>query len=61
MLSVLKRSSSFSGHEVRPINDLFRPYDCICLVVSLIAVQVVFFRQVASQGIVTDILCLPSS
>jgi hypothetical protein len=23
-----------SGHEVRPINDLFRPHDCICLVVS---------------------------
>jgi len=36
--------SSSSGHEVRPINDLFRPHDCIRPVVSLVVVQVVFFR-----------------
>jgi hypothetical protein len=27
-------SSSF-GHEVRPINELFQPYNCMCPVVSL--------------------------
>jgi hypothetical protein len=32
--------SSSSGHEVRPINDLFRTHNCIRLVVSLIVVQV---------------------
>jgi hypothetical protein len=29
-------SSSSSDHEVRPINDLFQPHDCICPAVSLI-------------------------
>jgi len=33
-----------SVHEVRPINDLFRPHDSIHPVVSLTAVQVFFFR-----------------
>jgi hypothetical protein len=33
----------FSGHEVRPINDLFRPHDYIHPVLSLTVVQVFFF------------------
>jgi hypothetical protein len=37
-------SSSSSGHEVRPINDLFLPHDFIRLVVSLMVVQVFAFR-----------------
>jgi hypothetical protein len=31
-----------SGHEVRPINDLHQPHDCILLVLSLMVIQVVF-------------------
>jgi hypothetical protein len=27
-------SSSSGGHEVRPINDLFRPHDFVCLIGS---------------------------
>jgi len=38
-----------SGHDVRPINDLFRPHDCIRPVVSLIIIQVI------SQGVVLSI------
>jgi len=35
---------SSSGHEVRPINDLFRPHDCIRSVVPLMVIQVFLFR-----------------
>jgi hypothetical protein len=34
------RESSSSGHEVKTLNDLFRPYDCICLIFSLMVVQI---------------------
>jgi hypothetical protein len=44
-------SSSSSGHEVRPINDLFRPHDCIPPVGCLTAVQIFVFRQIDSEGI----------
>jgi hypothetical protein len=38
-------SFSFSSYRgVRPINDLFLPHDYIRTVVSLIVVQVFFFR-----------------
>jgi len=37
--------------EVRSINDLFRPHNCIRLIVSFMVVQV-FFQQVGSQGVV---------
>jgi hypothetical protein len=37
-------SSSSSGHEVRPINDPFRPHYCIPLIVSLTVVHVFVFR-----------------
>jgi hypothetical protein len=33
----------FSDHEVRPINDMFQPHNHICLVVSLVVMQIVFF------------------
>jgi hypothetical protein len=36
---VKHKITSSSGHEVRPINDLFRPHDCIHLVVSLTVVH----------------------
>jgi hypothetical protein len=36
--------SSSSGHEVTPMNGLFRPQDCNRLVVCLMVVQVVVFR-----------------
>jgi hypothetical protein len=39
----LKMSFS-SGHEVRPINDLFHPDDCIRLVVSFMVVLAFVFR-----------------
>jgi len=40
------------GHEVRPINDLFQPRDCIRVVVSLAVLQAFVFRCVISQGVV---------
>jgi hypothetical protein len=40
---ILSYSSFPSGHEVRPIKDLFRRHDCVLLVVCLMVVQV-FFR-----------------
>jgi hypothetical protein len=43
-------SSSPSDHEIRPINDLFRPHGCIRLVVSLNIPQVIFL-QINIQGI----------
>jgi hypothetical protein len=42
-------SSSSSSREVRPINDLFRPHDCIRPVVSLTVFQVFSFRDVDSK------------
>jgi hypothetical protein len=38
----ISSSSSSSGHDLRPINDLFRPHDFI-QIVSLMVVQVFFF------------------
>jgi hypothetical protein len=35
--------SSSSGHEVRPINNLFCPHDQFSVAVSFMVVQVVFF------------------
>jgi hypothetical protein len=40
----LNLSSFPSGHEFRPTNDLFRPHDCVRLVVPLTVVQVFVFR-----------------
>jgi len=48
-----------SAHEVRSINDLFRPHDFIRLVVSSMVVQVFFFRQIDSQGLILCIWCFP--
>jgi len=39
-----------SGHEVRPINNLFRPRDCIRLLVSLTVVQVYYYYYYYSQS-----------
>jgi hypothetical protein len=36
-------SSTSPDHEVTPINDLFRPHDCIPLVVYITVVQVFVF------------------
>jgi len=32
----MSSSSSSSGQEVRPINDLFASWDCVCLVTHLL-------------------------
>jgi hypothetical protein len=53
----LQSSSSSSGHEVIPINDLFRPHNCTHPIVSLTVVQVFVFRHVDSQGVVLDNFC----
>jgi hypothetical protein len=52
--NIISSSSYYysSGHEVRPINDLFGPHYCIRLVVSLMVVHVFVFRWVDSQGVV---------
>jgi len=42
--------TSFSSHEVRPTNDLFRPHDCTHL-----AVVQVFYLQVSSEVVVLGI------
>jgi len=43
LLKSVNSSYSSSDHEVRPINDLFRPHDFIRPVVSLMVMKV-FFR-----------------
>jgi hypothetical protein len=47
--------SSSSCHEVRSINDLFRPQDCNCIVVSLKVVQVLTFWWVNNQQVVLGV------
>jgi hypothetical protein len=37
-----------SAHDVRPINDLFRPHDCVCPVVSLM-VSSSFDRSIVKE------------
>jgi hypothetical protein len=51
----LQFMSFSSGHEVRSLNDLFRPHDYIRLLVPLMVVQVFlffFFRKDDSRGVV---------
>jgi hypothetical protein len=42
---------SSSCHKLRPINGLFQPQCCNCLVVSLMVVQSVIFWQVCTQEV----------
>lgn len=41
--------------EVRPINDIFQPEDCNCVIVSLMLMQVFIFQWVGSQEVVLGI------
>jgi hypothetical protein len=43
VLKYSSSSSSSSGQEIRPKNDLFRPHDCMTPVVSLMIIHI-FFR-----------------
>jgi hypothetical protein len=55
MIKLLVSSSSSSGHEVRPINNLFQPYYSIHPVVCLTLVQVFVFQKVGSQIVILGI------
>lgn len=48
-------SSSSSSHKIRPINDLFHPQDCNCVVVSLKVVQVLAFWWVNNKQVVLGV------
>jgi hypothetical protein len=51
-ICISSSSSSSSGHEVSPINDLFRTHDFIRLVISIEVVRVFAFLWVnRSMGI----------
>jgi len=49
-LSLVSLFSSLD-HKVMPINDPFRPHDCIRLAVSYLVVQVFFCLQIDGKGV----------